>query len=341
MLASVAPRLREQTFIPHPVWRGQHAQTIIGYLTPRRRRLLRLHDTDERRLFAVEPGTRLLARCRWQTDARAHPTLVLLHGLEGSSESVYMLGTADKAFRAGFNTVRVNMRNCGGTEHLTPTLYHSGLSSDIDAVVRELVEVDRLPRLYLCGFSMGGQIVLKLAGELGADAPAQLSAVGAVSPSLDLAPCADAIALPANRIYQTRFVRSLKRRLREKARLFPDSYDTSALERVRTVRDFDDAYTAPHAGFRDAADYYARASALPLLDQVRRPVLVVHAQDDPFVPYTSFTHPNVHGNANVLLLAPDAGGHVGFVAARSDDGEDRFWAENRVIQFCRLIDEAA
>jgi len=282
----------------------------------------------------------MLAHCRWQPERNAHPTLVLLHGLEGSSESVYMLGTAAKAFAAGFNTVRVNMRNCGGTEHLTPTLYHSGLSSDIRAITRELIGQDKLPRLYLCGFSMGGNIILKLAGELGAHAPSELCAVAAVSPSLDLRACALAIEHSSNRIYRRRFVRSLHRRLTRKAELFPERYNTADLPRVRTVREFDDAYTAPHAGFRDAEDYYAQSSALQFLGDVHRPTLIVHAQDDPFVPFASFTHRNVAANSRVILLAPPAGGHVGFVAARSGvTSEDRFWAENRVVEFCRLVDE--
>jgi predicted alpha/beta-fold hydrolase len=333
-------QLQTRTFTPHRVWRSGHAQTIIGYLTPRRSRLRRLHADDETRLFQVEADVQMLAHCRWQESRTEHPTLVLLHGLEGSSESVYMLGTADKAFQNGFNTVRVNMRNCGGTEHLTPTLYHSGLSSDMLAITRELIAQDCLQHIYLCGFSMGGNIVLKFAGEMGADTPAELQAVCAVSPSLDLRACALAIEHPSNRIYQRRFVRSLHRRLRQKAALFPNRYDTGDLARVRTVREFDEAYTAPHAGFRDADDYYAQSSALPLLANTRRPVLIVHAQDDPFVPFESFKHPNVSDNPNVVLLAPSGGGHVGFVAARDPHNpEDRFWAENRVVEFCRAIDE--
>lgn len=337
-LAAINARLQSHPFTPHRVWRSGHAQTIIGYLTPRRSRLRRLHADDEPRLFQVEADVQMLAHCRWQENRTQHPTLVLLHGLEGSSESVYMLGTADKAFQIGFNTIRVNMRNCGGTEHLTPTLYHSGLSSDMLAITRELIAKDSLPRICLCGFSMGGNIVLKLAGESGADAPAELRAFAAVSPSLDLRACALAIEHPSNRIYQRRFVRSLHRRLRSKAALFPDRYDTRELAAVRTVRDFDNAYTAPHAGFRDADDYYAQSSALPLLAHAHRPVLIVHAQDDPFVPFDSFKHPNVSDNPRVLLLAPAGGGHVGFVAARDPDiAEDRFWAENRVVEFCCLV----
>lgn len=331
-------QLATRPFTPHAIWRSGHAQTIVGYLTPRRSRLRRAHAESEARLFQVAPDAQMLALCRWQPERTNRPTLILLHGLEGSSESVYMLGTADKAFARGFNTIRVNMRNCANTEHLTPTLYHSGLSADIRAITSELIVADKLPRLYLCGFSMGGNIMLKLAGELGAHALPEIRAVCAVSPSLDLRACALAIEHPSNRLYRKRFVRSLHARLRRKAELYPDRYDTAALAGVRTVRDFDEAYTAPHAGFRDADDYYAQSSALFRLADVRRPVLIVHAQDDPFVPFSSFAHPAVSDNPHVALLAPTGGGHVGFVGRRAN-GEDRFWAENRVVEFCRLIDE--
>jgi uncharacterized protein len=124
------------------------------------------------------------------------------------------------------------------------------------------------------------------------------------------------------------------------AELYPERYDTAALRRVRTVRDFDNHYTAPHSGFRDAEDYYARASALQFVERISVPTLVIHAQDDPFVPYASFLHPALRENTNVVLLAPERGGHVGFVAdERRGGGEDRFWAENRVVEFCRMLHE--
>jgi hypothetical protein len=236
----------------------------------------------------------------------------------------------------GFNVVRLNMRNCGHTEHLTPTLYNSGLSGDLRAVVRELIERDRLTHIFLVGFSMSGNMALKLAGEDGDATPRELSGICAVSPSVDLSTCADAIEQRGNWLYQRSFIRSLRRRIRQKQRLYPDLYDASDLHLVRTVRDFDNRYTALDAGYRDAADYYERASALPLVRHIRTPTLIIHAQDDPFIPFHPLRHPTVSENPYILLLAPSHGGHVGFVAADSS-GEDRFWAENRVAQFCGLI----
>jgi predicted alpha/beta-fold hydrolase len=334
-LAEVARALEERPFKPHPLFTGAHAQTLAGYLWPRRS-LLREHRADRERFFEVEPGVRLLAHCRWQANPTSRPTVLLTHGLEGASTSIYMLGTAAKAFRAGFNVVRLNLRNCGNTEHLTPTLYHSGLSGDLFRVVRELIERDRLSSIFLAGFSMSGNMALKLAGEDADTLPRELSAICAVSPSVNLSVCADAIERRANWLYQQSFIRSLRRRIRQKQRLYPHLYDTSDLRRVRTIRDFDNRYTALDGGYRDAADYYERASAFPLIPRIRKPTLIIHAQDDPFIPFDPLRHPSVGENPYILLLAPPCGGHVGFVGANAN-GEDRFWAENRIVEFCRLI----
>ncbi|MCA1592459.1 MAG: alpha/beta fold hydrolase [Acidobacteria bacterium] len=337
-LGGIARVLESKPFRPHPLFRNSHAQTLIAYKWPRRRRLREESRVYEPRLFEVEPNVRLLAHCRWQDARHTRPTVVLVHGLEGSTASVYMMGTAQKAFQAGFNVVSLNMRNCGGTEHLAHTLYHSGMSGDVHAVVGELVERDGLASVFVAGFSMGGNIVLKFAGEFGPDAPRQLQGVCAVSPSLDLSACADAIERRTNRLYQRAFVHSLRQRIRGKQKLHPDIYDTSRLHTVRTVRDFDNLYTAVHGGFKDAADYYERVSALRFIPRISVPTLIIHAQDDPIIPFSSFRDPAIAANPHVVLLASRHGGHVGFVAD-SSDGEDRFWAENRIVEFFRLISD--
>jgi len=291
---------------------------------------------NEERLFELEPNVRLLAHCHWQTDRVTHPTLLLVHGLEGSSSSKYMFGTAEKAFRSGFNVVRLNLRNCGGTEHLTPTLYHSGMTGDLRAIVRELIEGDHLRSIFLIGFSMGGNMILKFAGEDANTMPEEVSGFCAVSPSIDLSSCAEAVRYRSNWVYEQYFLRSLCRRLRIKHELYPELYDTSDLHLVRTIKDFDERYTAHDGGFKDADDYYRRASALPIIEHIHRPTLIIHAQDDPFIPFAPFNHSSVVDNPYVLLLAPEHGGHVGFVADHIDE-QDRFWAESRIVEFCQLI----
>ena len=317
----------EHTFSPRRWLRGGHRQTLAAALLPRRNLL----PAPEKRLFEVEPGARVLTWCNWQSDRQSKLAVVIIHGLEGSSESQYVVGTANKAWAAGMSVVRMNVRNCGSSEALSPTLYHSGLSQDVGVVVRELISTDQLPRIALAGFSMGGNMALKLAGEWGSDAPRELMAVAAICPGMDLAAAADALHLWRNRIYEWNFLHYLKRSLRRKARLFPERYDVACLRGVRSVRDFDDAVTAPHWGFAGADDYYARASASPVVEHIAVPTLVIHAQDDPFVPITPSTRARLLANRNVRLIETRHGGHCGFLA--EPHGYDGRWAERQIIEF--------
>ncbi len=242
-----------------------------------------------------------------------------------------MLGIAGKAWRRGLNVIRVNQRNCGGSEHLTPTLYHSGMSGDFAAIVAELAEKDGLADIWASGYSMGGNLVLKMAGELGSAQPA-LRGVIAVSPNIDPAACVEALELPGNWFYQAHFLTGLKARVRRKAVFFPGHFDLALLKRVHSLRQFDDRFTAPFGGFRDAADYYERVGARHVLANIRVPTLIMTAQDDPFIPFRIFNVPALQTNAHIRLLAPAHGGHCGFFQA-SRAGEDRHWAENRLVDF--------
>jgi uncharacterized protein len=242
-----------------------------------------------------------------------------------------MLGLAERAFAAGWNAVRLNQRNCGGTESLTPTLYNSGLSCDFRAVLNELIERDLLREIFFAGYSMGGNLVLKMAGELAGSAPRQLRGAAAVCPALELAQCVDAVDLPSNFVYRRHFVKGLKNRMRRKARLFPGKFDLRRMARVRTLREFDDVITATYCGFTDASDYYARSSALHVVGDICVPTLVVTAQDDPFVPFASFSDPALAKNPHIRLIAPEHGGHCAFISRHG--GDDRFWAEACVMEF--------
>jgi uncharacterized protein len=280
----------------------------------------------------LDAGTKIRGECHWQSDAEHHPTLVLVHGLEGSSESGYILGAAEKAWVAGFNVVRLNQRNCGGTEELTETLYHSGLSPDFRAAVMELIERDQLRQIFVAGFSMGGNLVLKMAGEFGDAIPEQIRGFVAVAPSMDLASCAAKLEERSNFLYELHFVTRLKRRMRHKASLFPHTYKIDDMRNIRTVREFDDVITARYCGFKDAADYYAQSSAAQFLGKIRKPTLIIAAQDDPVVPFAAFQNGAVFANPSIELLATKHGGHCAFIADQS--GDERFWSEARIVEFC-------
>ncbi len=318
-----------EDFTPAAGLDGGHRMTLYTWGRPRHFPNL---PSPVPRYFDVAPDARVLAHCHWQPSPSSHPTLLALHGLEGSSEAHYMRGLADKAYTAGTNVVLLNQRNCGGTEHLSAGLYHSGLSADPAAVMRELAEVDCLHAVAVVGFSLGGNVGLRLAGDRGEAVPPSLRAVCAVSPTMNLARCVDALERPRNALYEWNFVRNLKRRMRRKARRLPGRFDLAALRDVRTVRQFDDAYTAPHHGFRDADDYYHRASSLRVIDQIAIPTLILSAADDPFVPPEQFGDPVLAANPHMTTVVTRHGGHCGFYSEPAY-GFDGYWAERAAVAF--------
>jgi predicted alpha/beta-fold hydrolase len=325
-------------FTPRRWLSNGHLQTIVGNFLPRADRL----PPPEGVYVVVSPGTdtqiasQVLCHCHWQPlPARAaRMTVLLLHGLEGSSNSQYVVGNANKLFAAGMNVIRMNMRNCGGTERLSPTLYHSGLSGDVRAVIDLFLQRDNLQQVALVGYSMGGNLVLKLAGELGAQAPPQLRAVVGVSPAVDLGPSADLLHRPANRLYERRFLKNLRRRFRAKAMLFPRVFDPAKADALHSLRDFDHQITALYSGFKSADDYYHRAAAARVLDRIAVPTLLLHAADDPFVIISADSRAAIAANPHITLLEPAHGGHCAFLAppdpSQNDDG---YWAETTLLAF--------
>lgn len=316
-------------FVPYKGLDGGHRMTLYTWVKPRYFPNL---PHPIRRYFDVSPDARVLAHCHWQTNPPLHPTLIALHGLEGSSKAHYMRGLADKASRLGFNVVLLNQRNCGDTEHLSQGLYHSGLSADPAAVIKELIEVDRLNAIGIVGYSLGGNVGIKLAGDYGAQPPAPLRAICAVSPTMDLGRCVDALERRENRIYEWNFVRNLKKRMRRKGRALPGLFDLRQLKHVKTVREFDEMYTAPHHGFSDAADYYHRASSLRVVDKITIPTLILSAADDPFVPHEQFSDKALSNNPHITTLVTDYGGHCGFYTS-PNTSFDGYWAEQTALNF--------
>jgi predicted alpha/beta-fold hydrolase len=328
---SAAASIQKREFRPRRFVRGGHIQTIASFLLPRRFSLAK----SEERLIEVEPGIPVLCHCHWQTDRRAALTVIIVHGLEGSSESKYMLGIAEKGLAAGMNVVRMNQRTCGGTDALAPTFYHSGRSADVAVVAKNLVKTDGLSRFALCGFSMGGNLVLKTAGEWGSAGPAEFAAVAAVCPAMDLAASADALHEPANRLYEQYFLRQLSARMRRKAECFPGRYDLSRLHGLKSLRDFDDKITAFYCGFDGASDYYARSAAANVVDKIAVPAYILYAANDPFIRVLPETRRKVVGNAHITFMEAADGGHCSFVGER--DGYDGYFAERAVVEFFRTV----
>jgi uncharacterized protein len=313
---------------------GGHVQTIASFLLPRKIHL----PPAEERLVEVEPGIKVRCWCYWQGHQKADRTkpltLIVVHGLEGSSDSQYMLGVARNGLAAGMNVVLMNQRNCGDMDHFAPTLYNSSLSGDVAAVVRSVLENDAVSRFALIGFSMGGNLVLKLAGEWGSDGPPQFRAVAAVCPAMDLAASADALHEPANRIYEYYFLMQLFRRLRRKARLFPEKFDVSRLRGISTLRMFDDRITAYYCGFTGADDYYARAAAANVVDGIAVPALIIHAANDPFIRVRPETLRRIAENPNITYVETNDGGHCAFLGdLNGDTADDGRWAEREVVDF--------
>lgn len=322
----------QSVFTPRRFMRNAHLQTLAGNFLPRNLVL----PIPENELVEVEPErdglpvSRVLCQSHWQPEG-ARNTVLLLHGLEGSSASQYVRGNAARFYAAGWNVVRMNMRNCGGTERECPTLYHSGLSADVHAVVRHFQRIRDAQRWALVGYSMGGNLVLKLAGELGEAAAPLIISVAGVSPVIDLAPSADALHEPANRIYEWKFLRGLVNRYARKCELFPQIFDPQRSHNVRSIREFDEYVMAPNCGFAGADDYYYRAASARVADRIAVPALILHALDDPFIRLLPETRATLLANPCVHLVETEHGGHCAFLATAN--GYDGYWAERLLFDF--------
>jgi hypothetical protein len=306
-----------------PLFRNPHLLTIAGNFWPRKIDSKRF--PTRRVEYRTAPKTTVVA-FEHQPSRPARGEIVFLHGLEGSAEAGYIASLAQEALVRGFGVHRLNLRTCGGTEALCETMYHSGLTSDTRFVLEQLREQGRGPRI-LVGFSLGGNVALKLAGELGFTD--LLAGVCAVSTPIDLATCVRSMEKLSNRIYARRFLNRLRDRVRRKSKLAPDVYSTRGLDAVRTIWEFDDRFTAPLFGFGSAANYYATQSALRYLEAIRIPTLVITAKDDPLVPFRVYSHLCFESNPHITLAATEHGGHLGFISRRTP----RFWLDGFVLNW--------
>ena len=384
-------------FRPRRWMSNGHVQTLAGNYLPRRNGLPAAQAyvvevapaIEASQAMPYQAASHVLCHCHWQPEGvrRERLTVLLLHGLEGSSNSQYVIGNTNKLWAAGFNVIRMNMRNCGasdlapnlapnlapdldrdlgifardstggssgaadekgdgraqagegsgkvsGMERLSPTLYHSGMSGDVLAVSRYFIGMMGLESVALVGYSMGGNLVLKLAGEVTAESFPELRAVVGVSPAMDLGPSADALHRLQNRLYEKKFLRAMKQRFRRKVELFPERYSLDRLRGVDTLRAFDDRVTAFYEGFAGADDYYYRAAAARVVDSIAVPTLVLHALDDPFVRILPVTCERMRANENIAYVETQHGGHCAFLATADPvQNGDGYWAEKTLLGF--------
>ena len=308
-----------------PFFKNPHLSTLAGNFWSR-------PDVDRRWpveavIYQTEPDVKVLVHAQLP-DGPPRGEIIFVHGLEGSSAAGYARSMSYEALEAGYATHRFNMRSCGGTENLALSNYHSGQTSDLLYVLRERRKQSDLP-IYLVGFSLGGNVVLKLTGELGDDAQGLLAAVCAVSTPIDLKACAKALGKPKNFLYEQRFLQRLRDRIRLRNMQAPEIYSLEPLKRIRTIYEFDDLYTGPLFGFGNADTYYTTQSANRFIGNIRVPALMVQAKDDPLIPFEVYEHPAFRENRNLTLLAVEHGGHLGFIAR----GKPRFWLDGVVMSW--------
>jgi predicted alpha/beta-fold hydrolase len=308
-----------------PLIRNPHLLTIFANFAIRRLDTKRFPVTD--RLFETEPGIRILAHAQ-RPEGIVRGDILMVHGLEGSSDAGYMRSMAQLALENGYAVYRTNMRSCGGSHSFCSAMYHAGLTSDTLSLIREIRAGSNRP-VFLIGYSLGGNVALKLAGELGEQARNLLSGVCAISTPIDLAACVRRMSRRENWIYEWRFLSRLKQRIERRALAEPGLYDLDVLRRVRSVYEFDDRITAPYFGFGTADNYYATQSSLNFLDRIRVPALLIQAKDDPLIPFDIFDHPAIRTNPFIQLLVVDHGGHLGFLSKEVP----RFWADRAILDW--------
>lgn len=310
--------------VPRPaLWlRNGHVQTLFARLMRRvpepayRRERITTPDDDFLDLDWAECGSSRLA--------------VISHGLEGSSQSIYVRGMVNALMARGWDCLAWNFRGCGGEMNRTARLYHSGSSDDLRVVVRRALENGRHRQLAVVGFSLGGNVTLKFLGEEGAAADPRIRCGAGVSVPCDLSTSSRVLARPINRIYMRHFLRSLNSKALTKARRFPGSFNIDRLAHNRTFHEFDDQVTAPLHGFADAEDYYAKCGSAGFLRSIAVPTLLLNALDDPFLSPKCYPRAAAEANAALTLETPRYGGHVGFLLQPRDP---RTQAEIRVGEF--------
>lgn len=330
ILDSFSRRLQQRPFLPHVLLPGGHIQTVFA--SQRRRRFPYGWEKDERAEVEIKDQARVevvkLLR------PRPAPALIVLHGMTGSCQSDYMQGFSHKAWRRSWNCFLPNLYNTN-YELSHPVIFHAGASGLARQVIERLVKLHSLRKVFLAGVSMGANLLLKMLGEWGGQAPGWLAAAAAVSPLCDMTVSWQLMERPSNRIYQIYFTGRLKELVRSRSKHLGKFVDLEKVMQIRTIREFDQHFTVPLGGFKDPYHYYEEGSSSPLLDKIRVPTLILHSKDDPFLPWEPFVRPQARSNPNLLIHLTERGGHLGFVERTRQD-IDRCWFENRIMEYFEM-----
>jgi hypothetical protein len=316
------PIIANSSYIPPPGFSNRHIQTFFPYL------------------FRKVKGIRYKRERIWTPDddfldldwssIGASKVAVVSHGLEGNSDRWYVLGMVRALNRSGWDALAWNMRGCSGEPNKTVRSYHSGITEDLAAVVEHVIDGGKYDAIGLVGFSLGGNLTLKYLGERGPEINKAITGAVTCSVPCDLASGAEEMAKPSNKIYMKRFTRMLHEKIKAKMSIMPDSISDEGYNTIKTFKEFDDRYTAPLNGFRDAEDYYNRASSKQFIHKITTPTLLVNAKNDPFLSESCYPLREAEANPNFFLEMPKSGGHVGFI---SFNKRKEYWFESRVVSF--------
>lgn len=318
--------VKDIPFEPQGIFKSGHWQTVYSATfwkpkAPPRGKCIKIRVADNASLL-----------CEYNPVPEAKGCLLLVHGLEGCAQSPYILSTAYKALQAGYSVMRFNMRGCGGTTYLSETLYHAGLSQDLLTVLEYIESHLGYTKTYVAGFSLGANLVLKLAGHHAHVLPKSLKGAVAVSPPLDLLLCTESLHKPSNLIYERYYYLRMRKTFQMRHRYFKHKPGKEFLKQVKNLRDFDRQITAKEFGYRDLEHYLIQESSGRYLSHIQRPTLIIHAQDDPVIPFSAFQGVRQKVGPQTQVLVTQHGGHVGFINRKGIE-TDQLWAENRLMEF--------
>lgn len=317
--------LIESSYQPKPIFRNGDFSTLYSALV---RKVKNVEQTRER--LELEDGDFLDLNWSYAAD-KTDRCVILLHGLEGSAERPYILGAAKKLNESGYDVCALNYRGCSGEPNRNYFYYHSGKTDDLETVIHHLIKSKNYSEIFLKGFSLGGNIALKYAGE-SSKIPAEVKAVIAVSVPCDLSGSSAELVKPRNLLYAKNFQKTLIDKIKYKQKYFPEKIDLTKIKSIRNLKDYDDVYTSKMFGFADAEDYYKNCSCKPFLKNIALPTLIINAKNDSFLSESCYPVEEAEENENILLELPEYGGHVGFV-----DSNNVYYNEKRAAEFLHSV----